>query len=102
MHLRLLFAAALALAAVASFSESRAADGYYPGYRSQPRARYYHSRIPRRHPRFYSYRETFIGRLFSRPERPFIGNEAYNYPGFYNNQSFWERVQTQGNYPVQY
>ncbi len=33
---------------------------------------------------------------------PFVNGAAYNYPGFYNNQSFWERVQTQANYPVQY
>ena len=33
---------------------------------------------------------------------PFVNGAAYNYPGFYNNQTFWERVQTQANYPVQY
>ena len=33
---------------------------------------------------------------------PIFTNKGYNYPGFYNNQTFWERVQTQGNYPVTY
>ncbi len=33
---------------------------------------------------------------------PFVNGAAYNYPGYYNNQTFWERVQTQANYPVQY
>jgi hypothetical protein len=37
------------------------------------------------------------------PERnEFLNGSAYNYPGYYNNQSFWERVQTQRNFPVQY
>jgi hypothetical protein len=37
------------------------------------------------------------------PERYEFQNEsAYNYPGHYNNQSLWERVQTQRNFPVQY
>jgi hypothetical protein len=33
---------------------------------------------------------------------PFINGAGYNYPGFYNNQTFSERVQKQANYPVQY
>jgi hypothetical protein len=37
------------------------------------------------------------------PERyPFKNQSIYNYPGHLNNQTFWERVQTQRNYPVQY
>jgi hypothetical protein len=37
------------------------------------------------------------------PERnEFLHGSAYNYPGYYNNQFFWERVQTQRNFPVQY
>ena len=37
------------------------------------------------------------------PDRfEFKNGSAYNYPGHYNNQTFWERVQTQRNYPVQY
>lgn len=32
----------------------------------------------------------------------FKNGSAYNYPGYYNNQYFWERVQTQGNYPIRY
>ena len=37
------------------------------------------------------------------PERYEFQNEsAYNYPGHYNNQTFWERVQTQRNFPLQY
>jgi len=37
------------------------------------------------------------------PERyPFKNQGTYNYPGYLNNQTFWERVQTQRNYPVQY
>lgn len=33
---------------------------------------------------------------------PFVNGSAYNYPGYLNNQTFWERVVTQRNYPVQY
>jgi hypothetical protein len=29
-------------------------------------------------------------------------NPQNNAPGYYNNQSFWERVETQRNYPVGY
>ena len=37
------------------------------------------------------------------PERnPFKNESTYNYPGHLNNQTFWERVQTQRNFPVQY
>jgi hypothetical protein len=37
------------------------------------------------------------------PERnEFLKGSSYNYPGYYNNQFFWERVQTQRNFPVQY
>jgi hypothetical protein len=37
------------------------------------------------------------------PERnEFLKGSTYNYPGYYNNQFFWERVQTQRNFPVQY
>ena len=37
------------------------------------------------------------------PERnEFLKGSTYNYPGHYNNQFFWERVQTQRNFPVQY
>lgn len=37
------------------------------------------------------------------PERfEFLNGSTYNYPGYYNNQFFWERVQTQRNFPVQY
>ncbi len=36
------------------------------------------------------------------PRYPFVNGSAYNYPGYLNNQFFWERVVTQRNYPVQY
>jgi hypothetical protein len=43
------------------------------------------------------------GFLFGPYRVPYSYNTGlYNYPGHYNNHSFWERIQTQGNYPVQY
>jgi hypothetical protein len=32
----------------------------------------------------------------------FPNDSAYNYPGYLNNQYFWERVETQANYPIRY
>ncbi len=48
------------------------------------------------------YSERFIGQTedYRPPAFPFTS--AYNYPGHYNNNTFWERVQTQRQYPVQY
>ncbi len=33
---------------------------------------------------------------------PSAWSDTRCYPGFYNCQTFWERVETQRNYPVQY
>ncbi len=41
------------------------------------------------------------GFIFGPYREPF-SSSLYNYPGYTNNHSFWERVETQGNYPVQY
>jgi hypothetical protein len=42
------------------------------------------------------------GHRFGYQHTPFTFNDSNDYPGYYNNQTFWERVQTQRNYPVQY
>jgi hypothetical protein len=96
---RILFSAVLAFAAFATSVESFAAD-YRHGRQS-------YSRYARSHEFYlegYGYgRRRVGGHLFGWQLNPSIfGNAGYNYPGHYSNQSFWERVQTQANYPVQY
>jgi Foot protein 3 len=98
---RILLGAILALVTIGSSVESRAADAYGPGYRAK--ARYNSSHAPRRYRRSYVYRGSTGWHLFGYQLEPFTFNGgAYNFPGNYNNHTFWERVQTQGNYPVQY
>jgi hypothetical protein len=97
---RILLSAVLALAAVGSSVECRA-EGTSPGYRSK--ARQHYSRAPRRFRRSYAQRGGVGWQLFGYQLQPFTFNTgSYNFPGNYNNHTFWERVQTQGNYPVQY
>jgi hypothetical protein len=96
---RILFSAVLAFAAFATSVESFAADYRY--------SRHHYSRHARSHDLYlYDYgsgRRHVGGHLFGWQLNPSLfGNKGYNYPGFYNNQTFWERVQTQANYPVQY
>jgi len=103
---RIILSAALALAVLGSM-QAEAADY---GYRHR-RAQQYYDTAPRSYG-FFSYgypseyytRRPVGGHSYYWQHRawPFVNGAAYNYPGFYNNQTFWERVQTQANYPVQY
>ncbi len=99
---RIFFSAVLAFAAFATSVESFAADasGYHRRHHSYSR----HARSHEFYLNEYGYgRRSVGGHLFGWQLNPFIfGNSGYNYPGYYNNQTFWERVQTQANYPVQY
>jgi hypothetical protein len=98
MSIRFLFGVVLALVAVGMMSESQAADTSGPGYGP----RYRQSYVPRRS-RSYVYRQERGWTIFGYTFQPFVNHgEAYNFPGHYNNQTFWERVQSQPNYPVQY
>jgi hypothetical protein len=96
---RLIFSAVLAFAAFATSVESFAAD-----YRE---GRHHYSRHGRSHD-LYLYdhghgRRHVGGYLFGRQLNASVfGNNGYNFPGYYSNQSFWDRVQSQANYPVQY
>jgi hypothetical protein len=95
MGSRLLFSAFVALAAFAFSAESRADDGGHSKH--HPHLKFYNG-----HPvgGYFGY----LGGGYYRYgiPTPFAASQAYNYPGFYNNQTFWERVVTQRNYPVQY
>ena len=86
--------AAVALALACASVSSHAAD-YYQSKRSR------YGRSYRLH-REESFPFHIGGHLFGwqHDQRPFTSAE--NYPGWYNNQTFWERVETQRNYPVQY
>jgi hypothetical protein len=98
MGFRLHFRAAAVLLAIAALTlESSAAE-----MRKGIRNRFMH-RAP-----VQLYYGGYYGRLGGHlygplPERnEFLKGSTYNYPGYYNNQFFWERVQTQRNFPVQY
>jgi len=103
---RILLGAALALAVLGTTVQTEAAEY---GYR-QSRAHHHHY-APHSYgfysfgypDEYYSHRPVG-GHSYYWQHRawPFVNGAAYNYPGFYNNQTFWERVQTQANYPVQY
>jgi hypothetical protein len=99
MSFRILFGAAIAVALLGVSAPSQAAD-YRSGY--SPKARYHHSRAPYRYRRSFAYRGGVGGHLFGWQLPAWTASSANNYPGFYNNHTFWERVQTQGQYPVQY
>ncbi|MGO8955466.1 MAG: hypothetical protein ACLPWS_21865 [Rhodomicrobium sp.] len=87
----------LTIAALAAFGmtvESRA-DGAPAGYHSRAH------RHTARHYRRYCCQPVGghrYGETYSMPPM----SDTNGYPGFYNNQTFWERVQTQRNYPVGY
>jgi hypothetical protein len=93
MGSRLLIVAIAALAAFGFSMESRA-DGGTEGYR----AKSHHG--ARHHQRFYG--RQVGGYRYWYQNEPFKFSDSNNYPGHYNNQTFWERVQTQRNYPVNY
>ena len=104
---RLLLSAALGLAVLGVSVQSDAAQY---GYRHRKAHHHYYAPAPHSYG-FYSfgypwdyYHRPVGGHSYYWQHRawPFINGAAYNYPGFYNNQTFWERVQTQANYPVQY
>ncbi len=105
--LRILLSAFLGLAALAGSVPSSAAE-YGRGYHHRYAHRHY-SHEPRYYG-FYSsgYPDGHVPHIggheyyWQHRSFPFINGAAYNYPGFYNNQTFWERVQTQANFPVQY
>ena len=94
MRFRLLVVAVAVLAAFGFAAGSRAADGP-AGYRAK---RHHHAgRYHRR-----AWRGYVGGHRYGDQHTPFTFNDANNYPGHYNNQHFWERVETQRNYPVGY
>ena len=98
MGLRFVLAAAAALLAITAFAPESGAAESRKGNRH---------RVLKHHSQrlyFGGYYGQIGGYLYGPlPEHGEFRNEsAYNYPGHYNNQTFWERVQTQRNYPVQY
>jgi hypothetical protein len=96
MGSRLLFSAIVSLAAFAMPVIARA-DGLPAEHHARHHGSHYHHH--RLHGGYFGY----IGGHkygYTVPMPPF--NDSENYPGWYNNQTFWERVQTQRNYPVQY
>jgi hypothetical protein len=100
MSSRILLSAIIAFAVFGSSVESQARQ-YSRGYR--PKARYNYSQVPHRYGRTYTFREGVGGHRYGdQLTSPFASGSSYNYPGHYNNQTFWERVQTQAGYPVQY
>ncbi len=92
MGSRLLLSAA-ALAVAFAFPVESRADGT-PAYHAKSHhvARHYH--------RFCC--GPVGGHRYWYQNDPFPYNDANDYPGHYNNQTFWERVETQRNYPVGY
>jgi hypothetical protein len=102
MGFRLVLSTAAALLAIAALAlESSAAEiGDGNGNRAARRGRFYTGQYGQ----YGGYYGQIGGHRYGTvPERnPFVNGSAYSYPGYYNNQTFWERVQTQRNYPVQY
>jgi len=98
MRVRLFISAIAALAAFGFPAESRA-DGPVRYRAKTHRSLCHHRRVcwPAG-----GYRCFAGGYRFGYEHTPFTFNDSNNYPGYYNNQTFWERVQTQRNYPVQY
>lgn len=91
MSSRLYLSAAALLLAFAFPVKSQAADGRAPHHKW-------------RHAHHYGYHDygPVGGIRFWWQNKPFPYNDQNNYPGHYNNQTFWERVETQRNYPVGY
>jgi hypothetical protein len=105
---RILLGAAVALAALGTSVQSQAAEY---GYHHRRAHHHHYSSVPHHYEFFsfgypdehYSHRPVGGDQFAWQPRSfPFINGAGYNYPGFYTNQSLWDRVQTQGNYPVQY
>jgi len=92
MGSRLLFSAAALLVAFAFPVESRADGAPAVHSRSHHAVRHYH--------RYWS--GPVGGYRFWYQNNSFPYNDQNDYPGHYNNQTFWERVETQRNYPVGY
>src|ERR1700733_1642529 len=100
MSSRILVSAILVFAVLGISVESHARQSSR-GYHAK--AHYYRYRAPQRHRRTFTFTEEVGGHRYGdQLTPPFASGSSYNYPGFYNNQSFWERVQTQAGYPVQY
>jgi hypothetical protein len=94
MSSRLFLSAAALLVAFAFPVKSHAADGV-PAHSKWRHARHYH----------YDHGYFFGppgGSRFWWQTKPFPYNDQNDYPGHYNNQTFWERVETQRNYPIGY
>jgi hypothetical protein len=104
MRFRLVLSIAAALLATAAFALESGAAEMRKGYRNRA--------VHRPPVRFLSGGYRGYGGYYGQiggysygpvPERnEFLKGSTYNYPGYYNNQFFWERVQTQRNFPVQY
>ena len=105
---RILLSAALALAILGAAAQAGAAE-----YGSRHRRAYQDSYAPAPYSyEFFSFgspSEYYAHRpvggysyYWQHRSWPFVNGASYNYPGYYNNQTFWERVETQANYPVQY
>ncbi len=105
---RFLLSAALAFAVLGTSVSSEAAEygyqhrrGHHHSYAPAP---YYYGFFSFGYPEGYYPHGPVGGHSYYWQHRawPFVNGAAYNFPGYYNNQTFWERVQTQANYPVQY
>jgi hypothetical protein len=105
---RILLSAAAALAALGASVRSQAAEY---GYHHRRAHHHHYSSVPHHYGFFsfgdpdehYSHRPVGGDEFAWQHESfPFINGAGYNYPGYYNNQTFWDRVQMGANYPVQY
>ncbi len=92
MSSRLLLSAAAVLAAFAFPAASLAADAAGDHVKKQHGAHHY---------RHYCC-DHVGGYRYWYQNKPWLFNDQESAPGHYNNQSFWERVETQRNYPVGY
>ena len=105
---RILLSAALAVAVLGAATESQAAENGYHHRRvhhhAYAPAPYYYGFFSFGAPSEYYAHRPVGGYSYYWQHRswPFVNGASYNYPGYYNNQTFWERVETQANYPVQY
>jgi hypothetical protein len=92
--MRFLLVAALALATCGGATESRA-GGYIQTHHHKKRFHFYHE------PRSSFFPFGIGGHLFGGEDTPYIYHTPYSYSPYFNNQTFWERVQTQPLDPVQ-
>lgn len=91
MSSRLLLGAAAILAAFAFPAVSQAADA--GGAHAKKHHGHHHHRY---------LRDRVGGHRYWYQNKSFPFNDQNSAPGHYNNQEFWERVQTQRNYPLGY